>query len=139
MEIKVEFKLDVNAGAGKLWGLLTDVEGWPNWVDTHFVKPSAPGPIGKGSSFTVELAGMKWDMTVTEAERPNRLAWVGRRPGLTGVHEWEFKESDGKTLAITREVMTGWLVNLAYPFVRKGLSDADEKWLAALKKKAETS
>ena len=139
MAISVEFSLDVQATAEKLWDILTDVESWPSWQGTPFVKLSEPGSIKEGSTFIANLGGLKWNIVVTTAERPHKIVWVGQNLGLKGVHGWEFNEEQGKTRATTRETMTGWLLFLTYPMVKKGLSKNDEKWLADLKARAESS
>ena len=137
MEISFQCSLEVKAGAEKLWDILTDVESWPSWQGTHFVKLNSPGRIKEGSEFTAELGGVKWDLKVTKAERPKTIVWVGKGLGLKGVHEWEFNEVEGTTIATTRETMTGWMLLLTYPLVKKGLYSTDEKWLADLKVSAE--
>jgi hypothetical protein len=137
--ISVEFAADVKATADKLWDILTDVDSWPQWQGTHFVKSSEHGRIKEGSIFTAELGGLKWDLKVTKAERPYKIVWGGKRLGIKAVHEWAFNEKDGKTIVTTRESMTGWILFLTSPKVRKILSSTDEKWLADLKIKAEST
>jgi hypothetical protein len=137
--ISVEFIVDVQTTADKLWDILTDVDSWPQWQGTHFVKLSEPGRIKEGSIFTAELGGLKWDLKVIKAERPHKIVWVGQRLGLKAVHEWEFNETKGKTIVTTRESMAGWILFLTYPMVRKTLSSTDEKWLADLKIRAEST
>jgi uncharacterized membrane protein len=135
----VEFSVEVGAGADKLWEILTDVDSWPQWQGTHFVKLSEPGRITEGSNFIAELAGSKWQLKVTKAEKPNRIVWVGRRPGLKAVHEWEFNEVEGKTLVTTKESMRGWMLFLAHRRARTILSNTDGKWLNDLKARAEST
>jgi hypothetical protein len=137
MKISVEYSLEVQARAEKLWDVLTDVEAWPGWQGTPFVKLSKPGRIIEDSAFVAVLGGMKWNLVVTKADRPYKIIWEGRRLGLRAVHEWEFKEEQEKTRATTRENITGWLLFLTYPIARKRLAEADEKWLNDLKVKAE--
>ena len=139
MTISVEYSLEVQAKAEKLWDILTDVDSWPSWQGTPFVKLSTPGSIMEGSTFVAKLGGLKWNLAVTKAERPRKIVWVGRRLGLKGIHEWEFNEAGGKTRVTTRENMTGWMLFLIYPIAKKGLSNTDEKWLADLKTRAENS
>ena len=100
--MKVEYRVKVDAPAERLWDILADVKAWPEWQVTSHIEPP-PGQLAKGTTFPVELGGLEWTLTITEAERPRLLAWVGRRTGLTGVHEWEFLETGGKTTATTRE------------------------------------
>lgn len=139
MSISVEYSLETKAKAEKLWDILTDVESWPRWQGTPFVKLSKPGQIMEGSTFVANLGGMRWNLAVTKAERPRKIVWIGRRLGLKGIHEWEFSGEEGKTKVVTRETMSGWMLCLIYPMAKKRLSSTDEKWLADLKKKAESS
>jgi uncharacterized membrane protein len=137
--IAVQFSVEVGAGADKLWDILTDVDSWPRWQGTHFVKLSEPGRIAGGSTFVAELGGVKWELRVTKAEKPNRIVWVGQRPGLKAVHEWEFNEVGGKTLVTTKESMTGCMLFLARRRARTILSNTDRKWLNDLKARAEST
>jgi hypothetical protein len=136
--MKVEYHTEVNCTAERLWDVLTNAEAWPEWQGTSYIEPPS-GPLQTGTSFPVELGGMKWTVTVTEANRPTRLVWVGRRTGLRGVHEWEFVERGTKSEAVTRETVSGWMLPLLYPIARKRLPQTDEKWLADLKGRAESS
>lgn len=132
----VEFSVDVDAPAERLWDILADVKAWPEWRAASFVRPPA-GAVKKGTTFRAGLGGLTWAISVTEADRPRKLAWVGRRTGLWGVHEWEFVEEAGRTRATTRETMHGWLLPFVYPMVRRTLPRTDRKWLADLKARAE--
>jgi hypothetical protein len=137
-KIDVEFSAEVQAGPEKLWDILTNVQSWPEWQGTSYVKPVTSGPLREGSKYIIELGGFKWDITVTIAERPNRVCWMGRRTGIECVHDWEFHEKEGKTGAVTRESMYGWLLFLLYPAIKARLEKYDEKWLSDLKSIAES-
>jgi hypothetical protein len=134
--IKAEYHVDVESTAERLWDILQDVKSWPEWQGTSFVEPPA-APLQKGSTFTAELGGHNWSVTVTEADRPNRLVWAGRQMGLKVVHEWEFAEAGGRTQAVSRDNMSGWPLLFARPALQKKVSEHDEKSLADLKAKAE--
>ena len=138
-KISVEFVAEIQVKPEKIWDILADAEGWPKWQGTDFVKLGTPGMLKKGTLFEANLGGMRWDITVLEAERPRRLAWAAKRPGLKGVHSWEFLERGGKTTVTTRETMSGWMLIPLYFMARSGLSKTDSKWLADLKVRAETS
>jgi uncharacterized protein YndB with AHSA1/START domain len=138
-KISVEFVAEIQAKPEKIWDILADAESWPKWQGTDFVKLQTPAPLKKGTLFAANLGGMRWDITVLEAERPRSLAWVAKRPGLKCVHSWEFQEREGKTVATTKETMTGWMLIPLYFMARSGLSKTDSKWLADLKVKAESS
>jgi uncharacterized protein YndB with AHSA1/START domain len=138
MKVSVEFSTEVQASAEKLWVILTDVEVWPDWQGTTFIKLTKPGSVVEGSAFIATLGGMKWNLVMTKAERPHKIIWAAKRFGLNAIHEWEFKEEAGKTRVTTRENMTGWLLFLTYPIARKRLAAAEEKWLDDLKTAAES-
>jgi len=135
----VEFVLEIQAKPEKVWDILADVEGWPKWQGTDFAKLITPAPLKEGSRFEANLGGLRWDLTVIEADRPRSITWSAKRLGLKAVHGWELKEREGKTLATTRETMSGWMVLLLYLPVRNGLSKTDKKWLADLRVRAESS
>ncbi len=135
--IRAEYHADVGSTAERLWDILTDVKAWPEWQGTSFVDPPAAS-LEKGSTFTAELGGHNWNVTVTEADRPVRLVWAGRQMGLKAVHEWEFAEGGGRTQAISRDTVSGWPLLFARATVEKKVSQHDERWLASLKVKAES-
>ena len=58
MAINVEYSLDVKAKAERLWDILTDVDFWPSWQGTPFVRLSVPSQIVEGSTFVAELGGV---------------------------------------------------------------------------------
>jgi len=136
--ISVEYNAEVQAGAEKLWDILTNVQSWPEWQGTSYIRAVTYGAVEEGFKFTAELGGIKWNLTVIKAERPYRICWKGRRFGIEGVHEWEFLEEEGKTKVLTRERMSGRTLLLLSPIVKSRLAKYDEKWLADLKSKAES-
>ncbi len=136
--IKVEYSLDIQAGAEKLWNILTDVQSWPEWHRTSYVRSVESGPLKEGSSFIAELGGIRWNIKVIKANKPFSICWTGRRLGIQAIHDWEFLEEGEKTKAITRESMSGGVLILTYPIVKRRLSKYDHKWLADLKSKAES-
>jgi len=135
--ISVEFTADVEATADKLWDILTDVDSWPEWLETSYVKSTEAGQLRKDSTFVAELGGVKWNLIVTKAEKPYEICWKGRNLGIEAIHDWKFSEALGETRAVTRETMSGWLLFLLYPIIKIRLQKYDDKWLTALKFKAE--
>ncbi len=138
-KISVEFESEIQAKPEKIWDILADVEGWPKWVDTDSAKLITPAPLKEGSKFEANLGGMRWDLTVTKADRPRSIEWSAKRLGLKAVHGWELQERGGKTVVATKETMWGWMAVSLYFITRMRLSKADKKWLADLKARAEGS
>ncbi len=136
--INIEYTLEVQARAEKLWDILTNVKSWPEWQGTSYIKPVTTGPIKEGSTFVAELGGLRWNITVVKAERPFRVCWIGQRLGLKGIHEWEFLDQGGKTKAVTRESMSGWMLIPLYLLVKTKMPRTDKKWLADLISRAES-
>jgi hypothetical protein len=130
--------VEAECAAERLWDMLADVKAWPEWQGTSYVKPPA-GPLERGSTFVAELGGHRWNLTVTEADRPKRLVWTGRQMGLRAVHEWELVGTGAGVKAISRESMSGWLLLFISATVKKRVSETDEKWLACLKSTAESA
>ena len=138
-KIGIEFVAEIQAKQEKIWDILADVENWPKWQGTDFVKLGTPAPLKDSSKFVANLGGMRWDLTVIEANRPRSITWGARRLGLKAVHGWEFQERGGKTVATTKETISGWMVLPGYFVIRRTLSRVDKKWLADLKARAESS
>lgn len=135
--VNVDFSSEINAPAEKVWDILVDIESWPEWQGTTYVKPISPLLLREGSVFDVKLGPTKWNVTITKADRPRELVWTGRAPGFNAVHQWEFQEREGKTAAVTREGVSGWLAVPLYFMVRNTLRKLDANWLADLKARAE--
>jgi uncharacterized protein YndB with AHSA1/START domain len=136
--INVEYSTEINASAERIWDILADVGAWPEWQGTPFVRLKTPAPIKQNSVFEVKLMGFKGKITVTKAERPEKFAWIGKSLGIIGNHEWEFKEHEEKTLATTRERISGWTLVPLYFSIRNKALRFHEKWLADLKARAES-
>ena len=137
--VNVEYSTEIHATADKVWDILTDVEAWPAWQGTSFIELKTPPPIKGGSVFDVKLAGLKWKVTVTKAEKPERFDWIGKALGMNGNHEWDFRENEGKILATTRESVSGWMAIPLYLVARMNAQKLNKQWLADLKTKAESS
>jgi hypothetical protein len=135
--IKTEHSLDVQAKPEKLWDILTDFKSWIEWRWTSYFNPMPTNAGKDGSTFVVELGGHKWNMTIEQSERPNRITWLARQTGLSTLHEWEFLEQGGITRVVTRERMSGWMLFFVYPIVKRNVQKTDERWLSDLKSRAE--
>ena len=137
--ISVKYSSEMKSKADRIWGIMTDIEAWPQWQGTPFIKPRTPLPLKEGSIFEAKLGGIKWELTVTKAEKPQKLTWVGKAPGLKAIHDWEFQEKKGKTLVTTKESISGLMATISSPLVKRSLQRIHTKWLADLKTQAEGS
>jgi uncharacterized protein YndB with AHSA1/START domain len=138
MTINIEYSIEIKANAEKIWDIIADVEAWPKWQGTPFIRLKTPTPIKEGSILEVKLGGVKWKLAVTKVDRPWKLAWIGKALGLKAIHEWEFQQQEGKTLAINRESISGWTIIPLYFMTRANARRLGKKWLADLKERAES-
>jgi hypothetical protein len=96
--IKVEHSVEVQAKTGRLWDILTKVQSWPEWQGTSYIKPDKAGPLQEGSAFVAELGGIKWNLSVTQAESSHSICSEGRSIGLGCIHACEFHEGEAKPM-----------------------------------------
>ncbi|ORV07004.1 SRPBCC family protein [Mycobacterium celatum] len=75
----------VHAPAQRVWQLLVDVAGWPNWTESmREITRLDDGPLAVGSrSRVTQPKGRPMVWTVTELEPLRNFTWVTRRPGLS--------------------------------------------------------
>jgi uncharacterized protein YndB with AHSA1/START domain len=135
--VRADHSVEIASSAERLWDLLADVKSWPEWQGTSYVDPPL-GPLVKGCTFVADLGGHRWNLTVTRADKPQRLSWAGRQTGLEAIHDWEFVEIEGKTGAASIDSVSGWMLLFVRRIVEKKVSETGEKWLAELKAKAES-
>lgn len=107
----------VNAPAERVWQLLVDVEGWPNWTESmREIKRLDDGPLAVGSQARVtQPAGRPLVFTVTDLEPLRNFTWVARQPGLSfeAVHWIEDTGEGVRTrLEFAASGPLGWLAGL---------------------------
>jgi len=146
-EISVTKSIVVNAGREDVWELLVDVEGWPEWKP--FIKRAkikgGYESLSCGSRIKMGVlmsgpASVPLTVTVTEFNRPGRLAWEGGVAGLLhAVHSFTLEETADGTRVTSSEVFKGALVG---PMKRIFITEEDleklhQDWVQAIKDRAE--
>jgi len=100
------------ADPDRLWGVLSDVEKWPEWIEIYEeVSRRESGPLALGDHAHVKQRGLAGgDWTVTELEEGRVFAWESRQPGvhLVGRHAVHAEPGGGSRLDLSFE-MTGAL------------------------------
>lgn len=92
----------------------------------------------EGATFSAELGGRTWRMTVIEADRPRRLVWVGHTWGLTSRHEWELiPAATGTCEVVAKETISAWMLPLTHPLAKRRVAQDDASWLTYLTRRAE--
>ena len=95
---RFRFSLFVAAPSHLVFGLWTDLDRWPEWIEGLTKITDVSGPLDQaGTSYVTWFGGMSGRHEVLEAERPRRIRTrLGSRL-LRGVTEATFEPEDGGT------------------------------------------
>ena len=138
----IEHITDIEAPAGAVWAVLTDVAAYGDW-NPFMSMERAPDRVGDRLSVTLRAGKRTITLkpTVTAFEPGRSICWLGRLfvPRVfDGAHELHVEPlDDGRSRFIHRETFRGVLV----PFVGGVLRDTDAGFAAmnaALRARAET-
>jgi uncharacterized membrane protein len=108
-----EQSIDIDAPQERVWEVLTDLEAWPERIETvDEVELLTPPPLGIGSRVRLKqprLGEATWDTTVWDA--PSYFEWHQKSGGITNVatHRVEALEESRSRLTLTID-MQGFLV-----------------------------
>jgi uncharacterized membrane protein len=111
--MRFEQSIDIDAPPQRVWDVLTDLEAWPQRIETvDVVELLTPPPIGEGSRVRLKqpkLPEGTWDVTVWQA--PSFFEWRQQASGATSVagHRIEALEGGRSRLSLTLE-MQGLLI-----------------------------
>jgi uncharacterized membrane protein len=120
-----EQSIDINAQQQRVWDVLSDLESWPQRIETvDVVEVLTPAPVGEGSRVRLKqpkLPEGTWQVTVWDA--PSFFEYRQRSGGVTTVagHRVEALEEDRSRLTLTLD-MHGLLVPVVALFY-KGLTN----------------
>ena len=111
----------VDAGQQRVWDVLSDLEAWPQRIETvDLVELLTPTPVGEGSRVRLKqpkLPEGTWDVTVWDA--PSYFEWRQESGGVTNVagHRVEALETGRSRLTLTLD-MRGLLVPVIVLFYK---------------------
>jgi hypothetical protein len=128
----------INAPAGAIWRIQTDVGSWPSWqpdVDSA----EAEGPLEVGSVFRWHTAGLDITSTVKEIDAPHRIVWGGPAQGVVAVHVWSLEPTENGVLVRTEESWEGEPVDAQAEALQSALDGSLRAWLENLKRAAENA
>jgi uncharacterized membrane protein len=123
--MRFEQSIDIVAPQQRVWDVLSDLESWPQRIETvDVVELLTPAPVGVGSRVRLKqpkLPEGTWEVTVWDA--PSYFEWRQRSGGVTSVagHRVEALEEGRSRLTLTLD-MRGLLVRLVALFY-KGLTN----------------
>jgi uncharacterized membrane protein len=119
--VRFEKSIEINASAQRVWGVLTDLEAWPQRIETvDTVELLTPAPITTGSRVRLKQPKLPegiWEITAWEA--PSYFEWTQKSPGATSVagHRVEPLGEGRSRLTLTLE-MSGLLIAIFGRFYR---------------------
>jgi uncharacterized membrane protein len=134
--------IDIAAPAQRMWEVLSDIEGWPQRIDTvDSVELLTPAPITTGSRVRLKqpkLPEGTWDITVWDA--PSFFEWTQRTGGTTSVagHRVEALEEGRARLTLTLD-MRGLLIPIIALFYKKLTNDYMHLEAEGMKRAAESA
>jgi uncharacterized membrane protein len=123
--MRFEQSIDIDARQQRVWDVLSDLEAWPQHIETvDVVELLTPTPVDEGSRARLKqpkLPAGTWEVTVWDA--PSYFEWRQKSGGVTNVagHRVEALEEDRSRLTLTLE-MRGLLVPIVALFY-KGLTN----------------
>jgi len=106
--MRFEHFIEIDAPQHRVWDVLTDLEAWPQRIETvDFVELLTPPPIATGSKVRLKqpkLPEGTWDITVWEA--PSYFEWTQKTSGVTSVagHRIEALDGDRSRLTLTLDM-----------------------------------
>ena len=123
--MRFEKSVEIDAPQQRVWDVLSDLEAWPQRIETvDVVEVLTPPPISRGSRVRLKqpkLPEGTWDVTTWDA--PSYFEWTQKTGGSTSVagHRVEALEEGRARLTLTLE-MRGLLIPIIALFY-KGLTN----------------
>ena len=128
--------MDMKASLGRLWQLHIDVNSWPGWQQS-ITEAHMDGVFGPGNSFSWSSYGFAVTSHIYEVSDQSRTLWGGTAQGITGIHEWLFRETAEGVLVSTNESFAGDPVSGDVDGMQRQLDASLVAWLEYLKSAAE--
>ena len=132
--VKDQHSIIINAPAAKVWGILVDMEAWPQWND-KIKNVKLDGEVTKGTNFGWTFDGKKFSSQIQSAEESSTLAWTGKSSLVKSVYVWQLEDDENQTIATLSTSMQGTFTILFNKHQK--IYDDLLYWLQTLKEKAE--
>jgi uncharacterized membrane protein len=106
--MRFEHSIEIDATQQRVWDVLSDLEGWPQRIETvDLVELLTPPPLATGSRVRLKqpkLPEGTWEITVWDA--PSYFEWTQRTGGVTSVagHRVEALGEHRSRLTLTLEM-----------------------------------
>ena len=119
--MRYEKAIDIDASQRRVWDVLTDIEAWPQRIETvDSVELLTPAPIAEGSRVRLKQPKLPegiWDITIWDA--PSYFEWTQKTSGITSVagHRVDALGDDRARLTLTLD-MRGLLIPIMALFYK---------------------
>lgn len=122
----------INTSAEKVYQVLADINGWPEW-QSNVKSAEIQGTLDAGSRFIWNSGGFKIISKLHTVNPFTEFGWTGKMAWISAVHNWTFRERDGKCIVTVEESLKGFLAGI----MKKSLQAGMKQSLAELKNFAE--
>lgn len=130
-------EIDIRAPLDTVWQLHTDVNAWPTW-QADITAARLDGAFEPSASFTWTISGLSVTSTIYDVADRSRTLWGGTAEGITGIHEWTFRDMTQGVLVSTNESFAGVPVESDPSPMQSLLDTSLVSWLLHLKAAAES-
>jgi hypothetical protein len=130
-------EIAIQAPVDTIWQLHTDVDAWPTW-QSDITDARLDGAFEPGASFAWTSSGFSVTSTIYDVTDRSRTLWGGTAEGVTGIHEWTFRDMTQGVLVGTSESLAGEPVERDPSPMQSILDTSLVTWLLHLKATAES-
>lgn len=117
----------------KVWGIIADINKWPEWNDE--IKSVQFESLKAGAAFKWEIGGANISSILRMVQEPETLSWTATTMGLKAIHVWNLEATDdNRTIVTANESLEGFR---AIFYSHQKLHSTLIHWLESLKQRAE--
>ncbi|MFN0179896.1 MAG: SRPBCC family protein [Gemmatimonadales bacterium] len=116
--------VDIEAPAATVWGVLSDIERWPEWTETVTgIDRLDSGPFAVGSRFRIKQPRLgPATFVVTGLEANRGFTWVTRSPGVMVTADHQI-EASAAQCRVTLSVRFGGFLGTLAGWATRGLTN----------------
>jgi len=118
--VKSGSRIEINAPAGTVWEMLTDINNWSKWQKA-VTETTVRGEIKEGTKFEWKAGGLSFNSEIHTVKPMLMFGWTGTTIGTSAIHNWTFEEQGNKTIVTVEESLQGLLPGLFRAYFQKNL------------------
>jgi hypothetical protein len=137
-------EIAIQAPVETIWQLHIAVNEWPTW-QPDITEARLDEDFVPGASFGWTSSGLSVTSTIYDVSQPSgdvspraRTLWGGAAQGITGIHEWTFRDMTQGVIVATNESFAGAPVDGDPSTMQDMLDTSLVSWLLRLKAAAES-